>query len=77
MYYTFQLISCQLYLGTLPCWLGEIQAVTAHRPNSSSWVGSIVLIVKVMVGGGGGGTLALVELGPARGEMNLMNACVN
>ncbi len=34
-----QLISCQQRLGTQPCRLGETQAVTTHRPNSSSWVG--------------------------------------
>ncbi len=58
----------------LPCWLGEIQAVSTHRPNSSSWVGVRALIVKVMVGGGRQGILAPAELGPGPGEMN---ACVN
>jgi hypothetical protein len=42
------------------------------RPNSSSWVGGRVLIVKVMVRGGRQSILAPAELG--QGEMN---ACVN
>jgi hypothetical protein len=58
--------------GTRPSGLGETQAVTTHRPNSSSWVGGRVLIVKVMVWGGRRSIRAAAELGP--GEMN---ACVN
>ncbi len=50
VYCAFQLISCQQCLGTRPGGLWETQAVTTHRPNSSSWVGGRVLIVKIMVG---------------------------
>jgi hypothetical protein len=72
LYSAFWLISCQPRLGTRPGWLGKLQAVTTHRPNSSSWVGGRVLIVEVMVGGGRPSIWAPAELGP--GEMN---ACVN
>ncbi len=72
LYYAFRLISCQQRLGTRPCGLGKLQAVTTHRPNSSSWVGGRVLIVKVMVKGGRRSIRALAELGP--GEMK---TCVN
>ncbi len=44
------LIYSRLHLGNLPCWLGDPHTVTTHRPNSSSWVGSRDLKVKVMVG---------------------------
>ncbi len=46
LYYAFRLISCQPRLGTRPGGLqvGKLQAVTTHRPNSSSWVGGRVLI---------------------------------
>jgi hypothetical protein len=60
-------ISCMPRPGTRPGRLGEIQAVTTHRLNSSSWVGGRALIVKVMVGGGRGGISTQAELGP--GEM--------
>jgi hypothetical protein len=75
VYNAFRLIFCQPRLWTRPGGLGEIQAVTTHRPNSSSWVGGRpgrALIVKVMVGGGRRGILAPAELGP--GEMN---TCMN
>ncbi len=69
LYYAFRLISCQPRLGTRPGGLGKLQAVTTHRPNSSSWVGGRVLIVKVMVGGGRRSIRAQAELGP--GEITL------
>jgi hypothetical protein len=74
-----RLISCQPAqprLGTRPGGLGETQAVTTHRPNSSSWVGSRALIVKVMVGGGRQSIRAPAELRLGPGEMNTQ-ACVN
>ncbi len=34
LYYAFRLISCQPRLGTRPCWLGKLQAVTACPPTN-------------------------------------------
>ncbi len=72
VYCVFPLISCQPRLGTRPGGLGETQAVTTHRPNSSSWVGGQGIDSEVLVGGGRRSIRAPAELGP--GEMN---ACVN
>jgi hypothetical protein len=52
VYYAFLIISCQQRVWKQPSWLGEIQAVSTHKPNPSSCVGGRVLIAKVMVGGG-------------------------
>jgi hypothetical protein len=53
VYCAFQLISCQPRLWTRPRGLGENQAVTIHRQDSSSWVGEVgELKLKVMVEGG-------------------------